>query len=183
MSVAPAPGQQDGRATLLGWILFALFVVVFVTSVTLPQTPLESQARDTMRSLHFGTASLFLLVLLYRLYWWAAGPIPRPPAAMPASAFAFARLVQLALLVTLALMGISGFTYAWANGFATRLAGVVPVPALLPENQALWLVSGYIHSALSFYYLMLFGIALVMAVVHRFRYGVPVRRILPGRLA
>ena len=70
-----------------------------------------------MRALHFGIASLFLLVLLYRLYWWVVGPKPVPPAGMPPSAFSFARLVQLTLLVTLALMGISGFTYAWANGF------------------------------------------------------------------
>ena len=182
MSALP-PGEQDRRSVILGWVLLVLFIGIFITSVSLPRTALETAARDNMRLLHFGVASVFLFVVAYRLYWWAAGPKPTPPAGMPAGAFRFARLVQLVLLLTLTLMAISGFTYAWANGFEVRLGAVIPLPALLPVNQATWLLSGYVHSALSFYYLMLFAIALVMGIVHRVRYGIPLRRLLPGRLA
>lgn len=170
-------GQQSWRSTLLGWALTATFAVLFWNIVTMPRTPLDQ--RDFLHVMHYSVGLVVFVLAVIRIRWWFSEPTPEPPQGLPAASFGFSRAILLALLLVYAVEGFIGFAYAWGTGHPVSLFGVA-VPALLPQSEPTRMAMGYFHSALGFYYLMLFSIWIAFGVYQHLRYRVGLMRLLPG---
>jgi cytochrome b561 len=177
MSESTPPGRQHRTAAVLGWLVFIACGAMILNSIELPRTALDQRAE--LRALHSTLGLIVVVLVAARLIVWFCTPAPRPPAALPASSFGFNRAVLLAILLTFAVTGLIGFPYAWADGQNVFLFGK-PVPSLLEARPALRGLFGYVHSALAFYYLMLFVIWIVFGIWQHLRYRAGLLRLLPG---
>lgn len=177
MTIQTPAGLQDRFATLMGWALAILFFALLINIITLPRTPLDQ--RYTLRVVHDSLGLIVSLLAAVRLWWFVRGPAPRPPPGLPESSFAFNRAILVALCLVFAVTGLIGFFYAWGEGRDVVLFGLT-VPALVAKRETVRIPMGYLHSALGFYYLMLFGIWLAWGLYQHLRYRVGLRRLLPG---
>ncbi len=170
-------GRQDRRPALMGWALALVFTILLANIVTLPRTPLDQ--RETLRLVHDSLGLVLTVLAAVRLWWFARDPAPRPPPGLPPASFAFNRAILVALCLVFAVTGVIGFVYAWGEGREVVLFGI-HLPQLVTRSEAVRIPMGYLHSTLAFYYLMLFGIWLAWGVFQHLRYGVGLRRLLPG---
>ena len=173
-----APGRQDGRATVLGWVMAVTFLALLWNILQLPRTPLDE--RGLLRAVHDSLGLVVLGLAGFRLYWWFKGPKPEPPAGLPAGSFAFNRALLMALILTFGVTGIIGFFYAWGESGRQVVLFGLAVPQPFPKGETLRKSAGYLHSALSFYYLMLFGVWLAFGCYQHIRYRAGLLRLLPG---
>jgi cytochrome b561 len=175
-----AAGRQDGFSTLLGALIFTVFTYLFYDTIAIPTTPLEPlDARLVLRAFHYTLGLSVWGLVAVRLYWWWQGPRPTPPPGLPPAAFAFGRAILLALLITFFVTAIIGAIYAYADGQRVSFYGF-HLPKLIPESYPLRAFGGYFHSAFGFYYLGLVALWLLVGIYQHLRYGVGLRRLLPG---
>ena len=177
MTLGTGAGRQDRGATLLGWALFLSFFALFWNIILLPRTALDQ--RDFLRGIHDTLGLIVIVLAILRLVLATRWPAPRPPANLPAASFSFNRVILIALYVTFAVNGIVGFLYAWAEGRDVVTFGVV-VPRLVESSESLRMTTGYLHSSLGFFYMMLFTIWIAYGLYQHFRYRVGLLRLLPG---
>jgi len=177
MSKQLAPGIQDRRSTIMGYVLALLFFVLFINIINLPRTALDQRA--TLRLIHDSLGLIVLLLAAVRLYWYYRDPAPRPPQGLPESSFAFNRAILVFLYATFTVTGVIGFIYAWGEGRDIVLFGAT-LPAMVARGEAVRIPMGYLHSSLGFYYLMLLSIWFVFGFYQHWRYKVGLRRLLPG---
>ncbi len=100
-------------------------------------------------------------------------------AGLPAASFAFNRAILFALILVYGVEGFIGFAYSWGIGHHVTVLGI-PVPSLMAKSEPTRMSMGYFHSALGFYYLMLFSIWLAFGCYQHLRYKVGLRRLFPG---
>ena len=148
-------GQQSRRSTILGWMLFISFAVLFWNIVNMPRTALD--AREPLRHFHYSLSLIVSLLAALRLYWWFREPAPKPPEGLPEASFGFNRAILMALLLVFVAETVIGFPFTWAAGFDLVLFGI-RLPPLMHESEPLRIGLHYLHSALGFYYMMLFSI-------------------------
>ncbi len=172
-----APGIQPRQTTLLGWLLAVSFLVLFWNIIQMPRTPVDQ--REYLRAVHYSLGLGVSILAIVRLVWWFRRPRLIPPEGLPASSFAFHRTILLALLMVFAIESVIGFIYAWAIGEGVSLFGI-PLPAVIPKSEPARMASGYFHSALGFYYLMLLSLWFGYGFYQHFRYRVGIKRLFPG---
>ena len=171
-------GRQDTVSTILGWLIFLSFFVLFFNIINLPRTPLD--LREPLRVTHDTLGLVVMLLALIRLYWFWRGPAPSPPPGLPPGSFAFNRAILLALILTFAAEGIIGYCFAWGETDRSPTIFGWVIPQLLPEDDAVRKPAGYLHSALGFYYLMLLSIWIAFGLYQHVRYKAGLLRLLPG---
>ena len=177
MTESTQAGRQDRAATLLGWLLFISFLALFFNTIALPRTALEQ--RGPLQMIHDSLGFLVLVLVLVRLVWWFRGPSPQTPANLPAASFNFNRASLFALFLTFAAEGLMGPFYAWSEGREVGFFGTY-LPRLMDPDERVRMATGYLHSALGFYYLILLTIWLFFGAYQHFRYRVGLRRLWPG---
>jgi len=170
-------GRQSRRATILGWILFVVFAVLFWNIVTMPRTALDE--REFLHAMHYSVGVVVFLLAVVKIAWWFRKPIPTAPEGLPDVSFAFNRAILMALMLVFVAEGIIGFGYAWGTGHDVSLFGV-PVPTLVAKSEPTRMAMGYFHSALGFYYMMLFSIWLAFGIYQHLRYHAGLKRLWPG---
>jgi len=172
-----APGTQDRTATLLGWAIFITFFVLFFNIINLPRTPLGQ--REGMQLWHDSVGWIVGLLCWFRIYWFIKGPKPQPPEGMPEDSFAFSRAILFVLIFVFAIEFLIGILYAWGEGRQVNMFGA-HFPQLLQTSEGLRISTGYPHSALAFYYLMLFSIWIALGWWQNRKYKSGWRRLFPG---
>ena len=173
------PGHQDRVATILGWAIFATFFVLFFNIINLPRTPLGQ--REGMQLWHDSLGLIVGLLCWARVFWFIKGPKPQPPEGLPEDSFAFNRAILFTIIFVFAIEFVIGLFYAWGEGRQINMFGF-HFPQLMETTEGLRQSTGYPHSALAFYYLMLFSIWLTLGVWQRIKYKTGWRRLFPGEL-
>lgn len=153
------------------------FLLLFVNILNVPRTPLDERA--TLQLIHDSLGLVVGLLCWFRIYWFVKGPKPQPPEGLPESSFAFNRAILFVLILTFAVEFVIGIFYAWGEGRDVNLFGW-QLPQLVETSENLRRSTGYPHSALAFYYLMLISLWLAVGVYQRIRYKTGWRRLFPG---
>ena len=177
MLALPSPGRQDRIATVLGWAIFISFFVLFFNIINLPRTPLGQ--REGMQLWHDNLGWIVGILCWARLYWFYKGPKPMPPSGMPEDSFAFSRAILFVLVLVFAVEALIGIFYAWGEGRQVHLLASY-FPQLVETSERLRLSTGYPHSALAFYYLMLFTLWFAVGIWQNRKYKSGWRRLFPG---
>jgi len=177
MSEVAGPGRQSRQVTILGWLVAITFIILLWNIVQMPRTALDQ--REFLHAFHYSLGLIVSLLAALRIYWWFTKPAPEPPTGLPEASFGFNRAILFALLLVFAVESIIGFGYAWGAGHEVSLFGL-HLPAMIAKSEPMRMSMGYFHSALGFYYLILFAIWFAFGLYQRFRYHVGMKRLLPG---
>ena len=160
------------------WLIAALILIALPLGWYMHDLPL-SPTKLRLYSYHKWIGMTVLLLVLPRLLIRLRY---RPPAPLPAPAWQhrIAVLTHGALYLLMAAVPLSGWLMSSAKGFPVVYFGVLPLPDLVPKDQALgvWLQAA--HETLSF---SLFGL-IVLHVAAALKYQLidrdaTLRRMLP----
>ena len=171
-------GRQDRHSTLLGWALFLCFLLLMGNILILPRTPLDERA--ALRVFHDSVGLLVMCLAAYVLIQRIRWPAPQAPVGLPENSFGFNRAILFALFATFAVIGLMGFGYAWGEFDREVVLFGVTLPQVIADGEGPRKTFGYLHSALSFYYLFLFAVWFVFGLYQHLRYRVGVLRLFPG---
>lgn len=159
------------RSNWLGYLWAVCFFVLSITTTVLPRTDKADPFRETMRGYHYSIGTIVgILSLLVFLKWWQRRKIPVNPALSPLAnhwSISLSLFSVAALVVGPFLGALSG----WADGHAIHFGPLPPLPALVDEDRALWLFTGYFHAGIGFSSLVLRLVTLLTALYFLFRYG------------
>ena len=164
-------GSWLDRSEWLGYVWAIAFFVLTITTTVLPRTDKASPFREVMRGYHYsiGTILGFLSLLVF-IKWWRRRKVPVNAALSP---LANRWSISLTLFTVAAMMigPITGALSGWADGHDVHFGPLPALPALVEENRALWLFTGYFHSGFGFSSLLIKLLALITAGYFLFRYG------------
>jgi cytochrome b561 len=88
-------------------------------------------------------------------------------------------MILFVLILTFAVEFVIGTFYAWGESRQINFFGF-EFPQLVESTESLRLMTGYPHSALAFYYLMLISLWLAVGGWQAIRYKAGWRRLFPG---
>jgi cytochrome c2/cytochrome b561 len=142
-------------AVITGWLLTGAYLAHQIVSTQMPRSAKVSPLRDDLRNWHYLIGSILLALVIARLVAWRRdrATVHPAPGVSPA-AFAWGRALAMASYLLILAAPFLGLLYGWSDGFALRLFGA-PIPALVHENRALWMFTGYFHSGMGFMLLLL----------------------------
>lgn len=157
-------------SVVAGWLLTLTYLGHQIVSTQMPRSPKVSQLRYDLRDWHYFLGSLLLAIVIARLIAWAKDRNVSPPPGLSPAAFIWGRTLALASYILLLLAPILGVFYGWSDGFALKLFGI-PIAALMHEDRAVWMFTGYFHSGMGFMLLLLNLVTMLTAAYTTLRYG------------
>lgn len=163
------------------WLVVALVVAQVTIALVLPAA-LPASAEETVLAWHLAVGSTVLLVMLLRLAWRLAHPMPPAPTDLPPALRGLARGTHWAFYVVLIVLPLLGWTAANAYGATPRLLGLVPLPKIAATDKAFAETVGAAHKTVALLLVVLIALHVSGALYHALvkRDGV-IRRMLPGR--
>ena len=157
-------------SVVTGWLLTLAYVWHNVISIQMPRSPKVSALRDDLRNWHYFLGSLLLALVIARLIAWSRDRAAGPPDGLTPAALTWGRSLALASYTLLLIAPFLGLLYGWSDGFPLKLFGIT-VPALIHEDRAVWMFTGYFHSGLGFMLLLLNLATMLTAGYLTLRYG------------
>lgn len=181
------PGMQseleqpyDPVARTFHWLIVVLVLAQVVIALILPSV-LPASAEESRIAWHLSVGSTILFVMVLRLGWRLTHTPPPPPADLSPGLRLLSRATHWAFYAILIVLPLLGWTAASAYGATVRLFGLIPLPALVAQNQAFAESVGQVHGAVALLLLALVALhvagALYHALVKRDRV---IHRMLPG---
>lgn len=133
--------RNDGRrygavAQLFHWVIAVLILFQFGLGWYMEDLPIGPQKFD-LYQLHKSMGLTILALAVLRLGWRLFNPAPPLPASMARWEQLAARTSHALLYGLIFLQPVVGYLQSNAANFPIVLWGVLPIPALLPENEAL----------------------------------------------
>ncbi len=174
-------GRYDAVARFFHWAVVVLLAMQYVIALALPRL-LPAASQDAVTAWHLSVGSTILLVALARLGWrLTRAAVPPPPSDLPPALRVLSRATHWALYALLVAQPLLGWSAASAYGATVRLAGVVPLPALVRPDEALGGAIGQVHGTVALVLAAVIALHVSGAMYHLLvkRDGV-VRRMLPG---
>ena len=161
-----------------GWLVTAGYLGHSIVNITMPRSPKISALRDDLRNWHYLLGSILLVLVIVRLVAWVKDRGVVPPVGLSPAAFTWGRTLALASYTLLLLAPFLGVLYGWSDGFPLKLFGV-PIPALMGEDRAVWMFTGYFHSGMGFMLLVLNLATMLTLAYTTLRYGRGLLTALP----
>ena len=139
--------RTSGRGTaLIDYGIVAMAIAVDLVSTFLPRADKAGALRGDLRLLHMTVGTLLFALLAVRLWRWWRGDVPQVSATLKPMAAAWVLALTGILFVLLVINPLFGVTYAWTNAMLPGQTGGTHVVL----DRALWLFTGYFHSATGF---------------------------------
>lgn len=176
-------------ARTLHWLTLLLLVGSFTLAISMVNMPFSPQKLE-FYSWHKWVGVTIFLVVLLRLGWRLANPVPRQPPDTPRWQQRLAGLSHAALYAILIVMPITGWIMSSALNLPVVYLGVVHIPSPFGVDRALGETMKVVHLSLAVTLLVLVTIHALAALYHHFvlRDDVlrrmltwPPRKRMPGR--
>ena len=163
----------------LHWLTLVLLVGAFTLAVSMVNMPFSPRKLE-FYSWHKWLGVTIFLVVLVRLAWRLANPVPLQPSGMPQWQRRFAALSHGALYAILIVMPITGWIMSSALNLPVVYLGLIHIPSPFGVNRALGETMKLVHLSLAVTLLVLVIIHALAALYHHFALRDDVlRRMLP----
>jgi cytochrome b561 len=172
--------QYGSTAKLLHWLIASLILVQFVIGWLMPDIHRSMQPGAPM-TFHISLGVLILVLIVARLIWRLTHPVA--PESSQARWQQLGSETMHGLLYALVLATtISGWLFASFRGWSISFFYLAPLPMLAGSSPAsIKVVNGW-HQVLEWTLLILAGLHIASALLHRFVYRDRVmQRMLPGQ--
>lgn len=148
------PGYSRA-SVILGWLIMILYTVQVTLTVRMPRIEKTSLLREQFRGWHYLVGITLFVLLVLRIWRWLREQPAAPAAGMTAAGQAWARTLAFSLYALLLVIPLFGIGQAWTEGLTVHVGPFLDLPAVIGENRAGWMFTGYFHSALNFGVLLL----------------------------
>jgi cytochrome b561 len=166
-------------AKTLHWLTLVLLVGSFTLAVSMVNMPFSPRKLEFYSWHKWVGVTIFLLVLL-RLGWRLANPVPRQPSGIPRWQQRLAGLTHAALYAILIVMPITGWIMSSALNLPVVYLGLVHIPSPFGVDRALGETMKVVHLSLAVALLVLVTIHALAALYHHLVLRDDVlRRMLP----
>jgi len=165
MTVIHNRTEYTGIAKLFHWLILALLVVQFAIAWTMPDIGRDSVPTGLI-GWHLSVGAAILAVMIVRLAWRLTHPAPPAPADLAPALATLSRVTHYLLYAVLIVLPILGWANASARGWAVKLFGVVPLPALMAKGSALGHSLGDVHATLATVLLAIVALHVAGALYH-----------------
>ena len=152
-------------AKLFHWLILALLVVQFAIAWTMPDIGRDSVPTGLI-GWHLSVGAAILAVMIVRLAWRLTHSAPPAPADLAPALATLSRVTHYLLYSVLIVLPILGWANASARGWAVKLFGVVPLPALMAKGSALGHSLGDVHATLATVLLAIVALHVAGALYH-----------------
>ncbi|WP_018410360.1 cytochrome b [Methyloversatilis thermotolerans] len=168
-------------AISLHWLVALMLFGMFAFGLYMVELPLSPQKLKYYSYHKWAGVTVFLLVLV-RLAWRIAHRPPELPAGMNPLQIRLAKGGHHLLYLLMVLAPLSGWLMSSAKGFQTVWFGVLPLPDLLPKDEALGEALLWVHRVLNWFFMLVVAGHVIAALKHQFvdRDGL-MSRMLPFR--
>lgn len=180
-SSAAGGWRYDGVARALHWLVVAMLVVQYSVALLLGLI-LPKSAEDALIQWHFGMGSSVLVVMVVRLLWRLSHPPPPPPADLSPGLRLLSRGTHWLFYAGFIVLPVLGWAAASSLGARVRVAGLIPLPLLVPKDDPFGTAMRTVHPAIAITLLAFIALHIAGALYHALvkRDGV-LGRMLPGR--
>lgn len=137
------PSQASKR---LEWSIIAVALAIDLTTIFLPRADKALPLRGDLRNIHMVLGTLLFLFVAARLIRWIRGDRPETPKGISSGAAIWGMVLLASVYILQIANPILGLTTAWSQSHLPFQAGAHGEIV----NRAVWLFSGYMHSALAF---------------------------------
>lgn len=182
LSERPAAGGwgYDGVAKTFHWLVVAMLVAQYSIALLLGFL-LPKSAEDSLAAWHFSMGSAIWLVMLARLAWRLTHTPPPPPADLSPGLRLLSRATHWAFYAVLIVLPVLGWAAASGHGARVSLAGLIPLPLLVPKDDPFGKAMATVHPVIAISLLVVIALHVAGALYHALvkRDGV-IQRMLPG---
>ena len=171
-------------AIAMHWVVAALVLATFGLGLWMGEVPARAD-RPYYFAIHASLGITLLAVLLLRILWALANPVPQSPPGTPAWQHAAARLTHLGLNVLTLLTVLLGWFLAGVQDtpIVPLAFGVVPLPSPLPLSHAAEDFLEEAHELSAYALIALAGLHMLAALWHHYVLrDDTLRRMAGGRL-
>lgn len=169
-------------AKLLHWGLAVMIVGMIALGVVMVDMVGDPERQYGLFQAHKSIGLTILALMLVRIGWRLANPVPDEPATVPRWENTAARLTHWVFYALLLAMPVTGYLTAASSplGIPTMLFGVVPVPHLVGPDKELSETLAFVHENLARVLLALLVVHVGAALRHHLLLGDEVlTRMLP----
>ena len=173
--------RYTGVAQALHWLVVAMLAVQYSVALWLVYV-LPKSAEGALAEWHFSLGSSVLVVMLLRLGWRLTHPAPPPPADLNPGLRLLSRATHWAFYAGFLVLPVLGWFAASAHGSQVHVAGLIPLPLIVPKDDPFGKLMQQVHPAVAITLLALIALHIAGAMYHGLvkRDGV-LQRMLPGR--
>jgi cytochrome b561 len=166
-------------AKTMHWLTLVLLVGSFTLAISMVNMPFSPRKLEFYSWHKWVGVTIFLLVLL-RLGWRLANPVPRQPSGTPRWQQRLAGLSHAALYAILIVMPITGWIMSSALNLPVVYLGLIHIPSPFGVDRALGETMKTVHLSLAVALLVLVTIHALAALYHHvFLRDDVLRRMLP----
>jgi len=172
--------SYTGVAKAFHWLVVAMLVVQYSVALLLASI-LPKSAEDSLIAWHFAMGSSVLVVMLARLAWRLTHTPPPPPDDLSPGLRLLSRATHWVFYGVLIVLPVLGWAAASAEGDRVSLAGLIPLPLLVPKDDPFGKAMGTVHPTIAISLLAVIALHITGALYHALvkRDGV-IQRMLPG---
>ncbi len=159
--------RYSAPARIFHWLIVALVAVQFAVAWTMPEIGRGTRPEGLV-GWHLSIGVAILAIAVLRLGWRATHAPPVSASNLTPALRVLSQLTHGLLYALLIVLPLMGWANASARGWAIKLFGAVPLPALLPSGSAFGRQMGDIHATTAIIFLIVIGLHVVAAGYHAF---------------
>ena len=182
ISDQPAAGgwSYDGVAKAFHWLVVAMLIVQYSVALVLAWF-LPKSAEDGLATWHFSMGSSILVVMLARLAWRLTHTPPPPPKDLSPRLQRLSRATHWIFYAVLIVLPVLGWAAASFHGARVSLAGIIPLPMLVPKDDPFGKAMATVHPVIAISLLAVIALHVAGALYHALvKHDGVIQRMLPG---
>ena len=172
--------RYDGVARAFHWLVVGMLAVQYSVALLLGAI-LPKSAEDALIAWHFSMGSSVCVVMLARLAWRLTHPAPPPPADLSPGLRLLSRGTHWLFYAGYIVLPVLGWAAASADGARVKLAGLIPLPLLVPKDDPFGKAMQTVHPVIAVTLLAVIALHVAGALYHALvKHDGVAGRMLPG---
>ena len=180
---AAGGGRYGSVAQAFHWLVVAMLAGQYSVALWLSYV-LPKSAEGDLVAWHFSLGSSIAVVMVLRLAWRLTHPPPPAPRDLPGSLRLLSRATHWVFYGVFIVLPFLGWAAAAADAARVKLAGLIPLPLLVPKDDPFGKAMQTVHPAIAITLLAVIALHIAGALYHALvKHDGVLGRMLPGRRA